>query len=169
MALSIAGNFGRERRALECSAQAFVRQWLHGFHALPTHLIPDDSFSNLCCITAVISGPDLLLVSEVESSHSPAGDTGAVHERLSRDTWIPELMPMPELAIEPTTPREVIASVVMQYLSEARSEPLEDLDFSTPFMDAGLDSLDMLKVRHVQHFQQDGLALADLIWPDPLP
>lgn len=42
--------------------------------------------------------------------------------------------------------RDLIASIVTQYLSEARAEPLEGISFSTPLMEAGLDSLDMLKV-----------------------
>lgn len=40
----------------------------------------------------------------------------------------------------------IIDSTVRQYLAEGRDEPVEDFTASTPFMDAGLDSLDMLKV-----------------------
>ncbi|KAK9830427.1 hypothetical protein WJX72_011727 [[Myrmecia] bisecta] len=40
----------------------------------------------------------------------------------------------------------VISATVQAYLMEGRSEPIEDFGPSTPLMDAGLDSLDMLKM-----------------------
>lgn len=49
-------------------------------------------------------------------------------------------------AADANSQRDLIASIVIQYLSEARAETLEDISFSTPLMEAGLDSLDMLKV-----------------------
>ena len=39
-----------------------------------------------------------------------------------------------------------LCSVVKEYLTEARGAPVDDFNPDTPFMDAGLDSLDMLKV-----------------------
>lgn len=39
-----------------------------------------------------------------------------------------------------------LAGVVREYLSEARGSLADDFKDDTPFMDAGLDSLDMLKV-----------------------
>ena len=109
------------------------------------HLILDNSLPQIV-LRPYIDVRTRPLVSEGELSQSSAGVAGVEHEGRSRDSSSPGTVPMPELAIQPPTPREVIASVVMQYLSEARSEPLEEVDFSTPFMDAGLDSLDMLKV-----------------------
>lgn len=41
---------------------------------------------------------------------------------------------------------ETLAGVVQNYLTEARGDPADDFTADTPFMDAGLDSLDMLKV-----------------------
>ena len=40
---------------------------------------------------------------------------------------------------------DTVAAVIQGYLTEARGEPVDDFTFDTPFMDAGLDSLDMLK------------------------
>ena len=58
-------------------------------------------------------------------------------------------LPQPIPAAGPGLPahRDLIAGIVIQYLTEARAEPIEDVSFSTPLMDAGLDSLDMLKVQ----------------------
>ena len=39
-----------------------------------------------------------------------------------------------------------LTAVVQGYLSEARGDPVDDFSADTPFMEAGLDSLDMLKV-----------------------
>lgn len=39
-----------------------------------------------------------------------------------------------------------ISRIVSEYLSQVRDESSEDFNLDTPFMDAGLDSLDMLKV-----------------------
>ena len=39
-----------------------------------------------------------------------------------------------------------LAEVVQNYLTEARGDPADDFTADMPFMDAGLDSLDMLKV-----------------------
>ena len=41
---------------------------------------------------------------------------------------------------------DTVAGVLEEYLTQARGEPGEALTVDTPFMDAGLDSLDMLKV-----------------------
>ena len=41
---------------------------------------------------------------------------------------------------------DIIDSTLRQYLAEGRDEPVADFTFTTPFMDAGLDSLDLLKV-----------------------
>ena len=41
---------------------------------------------------------------------------------------------------------DIIDSTVRLYLAEGRDEPVADFTVTTPFMDAGLDSLDMLKV-----------------------
>ena len=41
---------------------------------------------------------------------------------------------------------DTVAGVLEEYLAQARGEPGEALTLDTPFMDAGLDSLDMLKV-----------------------
>lgn len=40
---------------------------------------------------------------------------------------------------------DTVASVIQEYLTEARGEPVDGFTSDTPFMDAGLDSLDMLK------------------------
>lgn len=41
---------------------------------------------------------------------------------------------------------EVIEAIVHDFVTEGRGDPVADLDPATPFMAAGLDSLDMLKV-----------------------
>ena len=41
---------------------------------------------------------------------------------------------------------DILAGVVREYLSEARGSLTDDFGDDTPFMDAGLDSLDLLKV-----------------------
>lgn len=41
---------------------------------------------------------------------------------------------------------EVVDATVREYLAEGRGEPLAELPPGMPFMEAGLDSLDMLKV-----------------------
>lgn len=38
-----------------------------------------------------------------------------------------------------------LSAVVREYLTEARGAEVDDFSADTPFMDAGLDSLDMLK------------------------
>ena len=43
---------------------------------------------------------------------------------------------------------DTVAAVIQGYLTEARGEPVEGFTADTPFMDAGLDSLDMLKASH---------------------
>lgn len=40
---------------------------------------------------------------------------------------------------------DAVGKVVSEYLTEARGEPLQNFSPDVPFMDAGLDSLDMLK------------------------
>lgn len=39
-----------------------------------------------------------------------------------------------------------LTEVVQGYLTDARGDPADDFTADTPFMEAGLDSLDMLKV-----------------------
>jgi hypothetical protein len=41
---------------------------------------------------------------------------------------------------------DTVAAVIQEYLTEARGESVDGFTVDTPFMDAGLDSLDMLKV-----------------------
>ena len=42
---------------------------------------------------------------------------------------------------------EAVDATVRDYLADSRGEPVTDIGPDTPFMIAGLDSLDMLKVR----------------------
>ena len=41
---------------------------------------------------------------------------------------------------------EMVDAIIKEYLAEGRGSPLETFSPSMPFMEAGLDSLDMLKV-----------------------
>ena len=48
---------------------------------------------------------------------------------------------------------EVVDTTLRQYLTEGRGSPLEPLSPCMPFMEAGLDSLDMLKVMQAEEEQ----------------
>lgn len=46
---------------------------------------------------------------------------------------------------------DLVLAVIQNFISEAQGGSGDELTPDTPFMDAGLDSLDMLKVRNALH------------------
>ena len=75
---------------------------------------------------------------------------------------------MPESVVPGVQYDAIVASmsaVIQEYLSEARGAEVDDFTADTPFMDAGLDSLDMLKVSNSnrQYFESCLLTACHLL------